>query len=82
MSDEDEPAGELASPRTRLMREVANQMEAIDEDYGDSYEIGDLITIVEIRTGDEVQVRVRSTASYLKGLGMLRAAERGIEGGD
>ena len=82
MSEDDDHADSLASPRTRLMREVANQMEAIDEDYGDSYEIGDLITIVEIRTGDEVQVRVRSTASYLKGLGMLRAAEQGIDGGE
>jgi len=79
MANEDQ-APDLGSPRTRLMQEVADQMDAIDEDYGDAYEIGDLITIVEIRTGDEVQVRVRSTAPYLKGLGMLRAAERGIEG--
>ncbi len=64
-----------ADPRTRLMEEVAAQMDAIEEDFGDEYEIGNIITVVEVIRPDESGIRVRSTAPYLVGLGMLRVAE-------
>jgi hypothetical protein len=64
------------SPRAKLMEEVAKQMDAIEADFGDDYEIGNLITIVEIARPDgETGIRVRSTGPQLVSLGMLRIAE-------
>jgi hypothetical protein len=64
-----------ADPRTKLMEEVAVQMDAIEADFGDDYEIGNIITVVEIIRPEESGIRVRSTAPYLVGLGMLHVAE-------
>ena len=73
--DEPEP-----DPRGRLMQEVADQMDAIEADFGDNYEIGSVLTIVEVRRPDGgVGVRVRNNSPLWVGLGLLRMAEKILE---
>lgn len=73
-------AGGQSDPRARLMEEVADQMDAIEADFGDQYEIGALMTIVEVRQPDgSAGVRVRSNVPPWVGLGMLRVAEKAVE---
>jgi hypothetical protein len=82
MEDAEDDAGNdevEADARTRLMEEVAAQMDAIEEDFGDDYEIGNIITVVEVIRPDESGIRVRSTAPYLVGLGMLHVAENMLD---
>jgi hypothetical protein len=79
---DDEPGdGEAGSdPRAKLMEEVAAQMDAIETDFGDSYEIGALVTIVEVRKPDgSAGIRVRCNAPPWVGLGMLQVAEKALE---
>jgi hypothetical protein len=67
-------------PRAKLMEEVAAQMDAIETDFGDSYEIGALVTIVEVRKPDgSAGIRVRCNAPPWVGLGMLQVAEKALE---
>src|ERR1039458_148964 len=47
-----------ADGRSRLMQEVAEQMDAIEVDFGRDYEIGRVITIVEV-TGPDGHVGLR-----------------------
>ena len=69
-------------PRARLMEAVADQMDAIEADFGDQYEIGALMTIVEVRRpSGEAGIRVRSNVPAWVGLGMLRVAEKVVEAG-
>ena len=68
-----------ADPRARLMQEVAAQMDAIETDFGNDYEIGNIITIVEVRRPDGAGIRVRNNAPPWVGLGMLRVAEKFLE---
>jgi hypothetical protein len=73
-------AGGEPDPRARLMEEVAAQMDAIETDFGDSYEIGAVVTIVEVRRPDgTVGVRVRSNSPLWVGLGLLQVAEKVLE---
>jgi hypothetical protein len=67
-------------PRARLMREVAEQMDAIETDFGDDYEIGHVVTIVEVIRQDGAGIRVRCSAPPWIGLGMLKVAEKALEG--
>jgi hypothetical protein len=68
-------------PRARLMEAVAAQMDAIEADFGDQYEIGSLMTIVEVRRPDgDAGIRVRSNVPPWVGLGMLRVAEQIVGG--
>jgi hypothetical protein len=77
---EGEGPGGQSDPRSRLMEEVADQMDAIEADFGDQYEIGALMTIVEVRQPDgSAGVRVRSNVPPWVGLGMLRVAEKAVE---
>jgi hypothetical protein len=78
---EDPGEGEAGSdPRAKLMEEVAAQMDAIETDFGDSYEIGALVTIVEVRKPDgSAGIRVRCNAPPWVGLGMLQVAEKALE---
>jgi hypothetical protein len=82
--NEDEDAGETgpqANPRAKLMQEVAEEMDAIETDFGDNYQIGRVITIVEvIRPDDNIGLRVRAGQYPWVTLGMLRAAEKIVEG--
>ncbi len=66
--------------RAALMQEVADEMDAIEREFGDDYQIGRVITIVEvIRPDDNVGLRVRAGQFPWVTLGMLRAAERIVE---
>lgn len=68
------------NPRAKLMQEVAEEMDAIETDFGDQYEIGRVITIVEVQRPDgEVALRVRAGQYPWVALGMLRFAQRVVE---
>lgn len=78
---EDQP-----DPRARLMHAVAEEMDAIDAEVGnDDYQIGRVITIVEILkpgpTGETegVGLRVRAGQFPWVALGMLEAAKKIVE---
>ncbi len=64
-------------PRGRLMQEVAQQMDAIEQDFPDGFEIGRVITIVEVNPPDgPPNLRVRAAMLPWVALGMLEFAER------
>jgi hypothetical protein len=69
-----------ADGRSRLMQEVAEQMDAIEADCGRDYEIGRVITIVEVkRSTGEVGLRVRAGQYPWVSLGMLDWAKKSLE---
>jgi hypothetical protein len=69
-----------ASSRSRLMQEVAEQMDAIEVDFGRDFEIGRVITIVEVKGPDgEVGLRVRAQQFPWVTLGMLQFAQKTLE---
>jgi hypothetical protein len=66
--------------RSRLMREVAEQMDAIEADLGRDFEIGRVITVVEVITPDgTINIRVRAGQYPWVALGMLDWAKKSIE---
>ena len=68
-------------PRARLMQEVADEMDQIDAQFGDDYRIGRIITVVEvIRPNQDVNLRVRAGQLPWVTLGMLRFAQKVLEG--
>lgn len=69
-----------ADGRSRLMQEVAEQMDAIEADFGRDFEIGRVITIVEVTqpTG-EVGLRIRAGQLPWVTLGMLEGAKKIVE---
>jgi hypothetical protein len=71
--------GKIQMPldQSKVGQHIASQMEAIEADYGDDCEIGDICTIVEIRGPHGSHVRMRSTASSPHStLGLLKLAEQ------
>jgi hypothetical protein len=66
--------------QSKVGQHIAQQMEAIEADYGEreeQYVIGDVCTIVEVRGPEGAQVRMRSSASAPHAtLGLLKIAER------
>jgi hypothetical protein len=80
-ADDDTPdATAPSNPRAKLMQEVAQEMDAIETDFGDEYQIGRVITIVEvIRPNGEVGLRLRAGQYPWVTLGMLRFAEKVLE---
>ncbi|HEY7891008.1 MAG TPA: hypothetical protein VIC05_02240 [Solirubrobacteraceae bacterium] len=69
-----------ANPRAKLMQEVAEEMDSIEGEFGDDYQIGRVITIVEIvRPDNNVGLRVRAGQYPWVTLGMLHAAEKIVE---
>jgi len=81
-SDEIEPDATApgADGRSHLMREVAEQMDAIEADFGRDFEIGRVITIVEVKTPDgNVNLRVRAGQYPWVALGMLDFAKKSVE---
>jgi hypothetical protein len=75
-----EPDATAPNPRTRLMNEVAEQMDAIEADFGSEYEIGRVITIVEVTGPDgNVGLRVRAGQYPWIALGMLDFAKKSLE---
>jgi hypothetical protein len=78
--EDDADNGEVErDPVNKLGAEVAAQMEAIENDFGDNYKIGAVLTVVEVITSDGAGVRVRCNAPPWVGLGMLRVAEKALE---
>jgi hypothetical protein len=71
---------EQLDPRARLMQEVASEMDQIEAEFGDDYQIGRVITVVEvIRPNQEVDLRVRAGQLPWVTLGMLRFAQKVLE---
>lgn len=69
-----------ADGRTRLMQEVAQQMDAIEADFGHDFEIGRVITIVEVTAPDgTVNIRIRAGQYPWVTLGMLDFAKKSVE---
>ena len=68
--------------QSKIGQVVAEQMEAIEDDYGDDCEIGDVCTIVEVVGPHGSHVRVRSSDMRPhSGLGLiLRMAEQAMLG--
>ena len=72
--------GGKADPRAHLMQEVAEQMDAIEADFGRDYEIGRVITIVEVKGSDgNVGLRVRAGQFPWVSIGMLEFAKKSLE---
>jgi len=62
------------------MQEVAEQMDSIEEEFGDGFAIGRVITVVEIRRPDNgIELRVRAGAYPWVALGMLEWAKKVVE---
>jgi hypothetical protein len=69
-----------ADGRSRLMQEVAEQMDAIEGDLGRDFEIGRVITIVEVKGPDgNVGIRVRAGQLPWVSVGMLDWAKKLLE---
>jgi hypothetical protein len=68
--------------RGKLMQEVAAQMDAIEEDYGENFQIGRVVTIVEVVKPDtqELDLRVRAQMLPWVAVGMLKFAEKSLSG--
>jgi hypothetical protein len=83
MADIEDDAGEMGrqpDPRAKLMQEVAEQMDAIETDFGDNYEIGRVITIVEVTGPDgNVGLRLRAGQYPWVTIGMLDFAKKSLE---
>lgn len=85
---EGQPAGGTAGDsegmtpdaRAKLMQEVAAQMDAIERGFGEDFEIGRVITVVEVKNGADVNLRVRAQMLPWVALGMLRMASRSVGG--
>lgn len=62
--------------QSKIGQVVAEQMEALEDDYGDDCEIGDVCTVVEIigPHGSTVRVRSSDPRSHVA-IGLLRVAE-------
>jgi len=69
-----EPIGD----RSRLMQEVGAQMDAIEADFGEDFQIGRVLTIVEVHTADDVSLRVRAGHFPWVTDGMLEWAKRAL----
>lgn len=79
-SDDVGDQGAQPDPRARLMQEVAEEMDQIEADFGDDYQIGRVITVVEVvRPNGDVNLRVRAGQLPWVTLGMLRFAEKVLE---
>jgi hypothetical protein len=66
----------MAIDQSKIGQLVAAQMDAIEEEYGDDCEIGDICTIVEVvgPHGSAVRVRTSDLRPHI-GLGLVRLAE-------
>jgi hypothetical protein len=77
---EPDPTAPGADGRSRLMQEVAEQMDAIEADFGHDYQIGRVITIVEVTGPDgDVGLRVRAGQYPWVAVGMLDFAKKTLE---
>lgn len=67
-------------PKAKLLEEVAAQMDAIEADFGEDFEIGNFVTVVEVVRPEGAGIRVRGNQQPWVGIGMLRVAEKMLEG--
>lgn len=69
----------MALDQSKVGTHIAEQMEAIENDYGEregDWAIGDICTIIEVRGPEGAEVRMRSSAgSPHSTLGLLKIAE-------
>ena len=67
--------------QSKMGNVVAKQMEALEADYGDDCEIGDVCTIVEVvgPHGSHVRVRTSDMRPHMA-LGLIRMAEHAMLG--
>lgn len=80
MSETDPAPSDEPDMRARLMEEVAQQMDAIERDYGEDFRINRVITLVEVvQPSGEVELRVRAGQLPWVTLGMLRWAAARLE---
>ena len=83
MADAQDAGGEpefQPDPKAKLMQEVAEQMDAIESDFPEGFEIGRVITIVEVRDPDgTVGIRIRAGMYPWVALGVLEFAKKQIE---
>jgi hypothetical protein len=80
VGDDPRKTGGQPNPRAKLMQEVAEEMDAIETEFGDAYQIGRVILVAEVlRPNDEVGLRVRAGQYPWVTLGMLEAAKKSIE---
>jgi hypothetical protein len=74
----------MAFDASKIGQHVAAMMEALEGDYGENSEIGNICTIAEIATpGEEegtyrVDIRVRHTGTPAAGVGLCRMGERSL----
>ncbi|HEY5053410.1 MAG TPA: hypothetical protein VII45_08370 [Solirubrobacterales bacterium] len=69
----------MAMDQSKVGQVVAAQMEALEADYGEESQIGDVCTIVEVVGPHGSHVRVRSSDMRPHvALGLLRMAERAM----
>ena len=69
----------MALDQSKIGQIVAAQMEALEADYGDDCEIGDVCTIVEVVGPHGSHVRVRNSDGRPHiGLGLLLTAEQAL----
>jgi hypothetical protein len=68
--------------QSKIGQLVAMQMDAIEAEYGDDCEIGDICTIVEVigPHGSAVRVRTSDVRPHI-GLGLMRVAQSMLLGG-
>jgi hypothetical protein len=72
--------GRAPGPRAALMQEVAEEMDGIEAEFGEDFEIGRVITVIEVKTGgDHVELRVRAGQFPWVALGMLQVAQKIVE---
>jgi hypothetical protein len=84
MADENDIQPDATAPgadgRSRLMQEVAEQMDSIEADFGRDFEIGRVITVVEVKRPDgEITLRVRAGQLPWVAIGMLEFAKKSME---
>lgn len=73
--------GMTPDARGRLMQEVAAQMDAIEADYGEDFEIGRVITVVEVKEPNgNIGIRVRAQMLPWVAVGMLKVAAKSLGG--
>lgn len=71
----------MALDQSKVGRVVAEQMEAIEGDYGEDSQIGDVVTIVEVVGPHGSHVRVRSSDMRPHaGIGLIKMAEQAMLG--
>jgi hypothetical protein len=77
----EQPAGGgQPDSRARLMHEVAEQMDAIESDFPDGFEIGRVVTIAEVmQPNGVVGVRIRANQLPWVTLGILDWAKKEVE---